>query len=92
MGVVVRRECEDGERSSDQRCIWKELGGRVAGEGILGEEDVGKQGCHVRLCNAPLKGLPFTSYSLCRTQHVWPLVAILGRKSKRYPVQNLLWT
>lgn len=36
--AVVRRGCEDEERSSDQRCTWKEVKGRGAGGGIVGGE------------------------------------------------------
>lgn len=50
-GLWAGGDCEDREKSSDQRCIWKELEDRVAGEGFLGGEYVGKQGYQVRLFN-----------------------------------------
>lgn len=42
LGGCGKEGCEDKERSSDQRCMWKEPKGTVAGEDILGGEYVGK--------------------------------------------------
>jgi hypothetical protein len=42
LGGCGKEGCEDRERSSDQRCMWKESKGTVAGEDIVGGEYVGK--------------------------------------------------
>lgn len=91
-GGGVKRGFEDGEENSDQRSIWKEQEGKVAGEGILGGDYVGKQGHHVRLCDIhPSKGCNPHHILSAEHTHV-AMVATPVQKPERYPVQNLSWS
>lgn len=44
LGGCGKEGCEDKERSSDQRCMWKEPKGTFAGEDILVENMCGQIG------------------------------------------------